>query len=139
MSVRAEALFWEMPCSSRLPSCEPVAVAWPFPGLIYLLVAATLSSSVGGYIARRLRTKWTGLHTHEVYFRDAAHGYLAWAFGTVIRLASASAYIAGGATAGLRLGGSAVGQAGRPKSELRNPLLTIGPGQATRLYPSRTV
>jgi hypothetical protein len=71
---------------------------------IYLLVAATLSSSVGGYLAGRLRTKWVGLHTHEVYFRDTAHGFLAWAFATAISaafLASASAYIAGGATAGL--------------------------------------
>jgi hypothetical protein len=77
---------------------------------IYLLVAATLASSVGGYIAGRLRTKWTGIHTHEVYFRDTAHGFLAWAFATVISaglLASASAYIAGGATAGLAEGGGA--------------------------------
>ena len=83
---------------------------------IYLLVAATLASSVGGYIAGRLRTKWTGLHTHEVYFRDTAHGFLAWSFATVISaglLASASAYIAGGATAGLaQAGGAAAPQAG---------------------------
>ena len=83
---------------------------------IYLLVAATLASSVGGYIAGRLRTKWTGLHTHEVYFRDTAHGLLAWAFATAISaglLASASAYIAGGATAGLaQAGGAAARRAG---------------------------
>ncbi|MBV9113189.1 MAG: hypothetical protein JOY67_10245 [Hyphomicrobiales bacterium] len=71
---------------------------------IYLLVAACLSSAVGGYIAGRLRRKWARLHTHEVYFRDTAHGFIAWAFATVITaafLASASTNIAGGATAGL--------------------------------------
>jgi hypothetical protein len=71
---------------------------------IYLMVAATLSSTVGGYVAGRLRKRWAGLHTHEVYFRDTAHGFIAWAFAAVISaafLASASAYIAGGATAGL--------------------------------------
>jgi hypothetical protein len=70
---------------------------------IYLLVAATLASSIGGYLAGRLRTKWVDLHTHEVYFRDTAHGFLAWAFATIISaslLAAAAAYIAGGASAG---------------------------------------
>ena len=71
---------------------------------IYLLVAACLSSTIGGYLAGRLRRRWARLHTHEVYFRDTAHGFLAWAFATVIGaafLASASANIAGGAAAAL--------------------------------------
>jgi hypothetical protein len=83
---------------------------------IYLLVAATLSSTVGGYVAGRLRKRWVGLHTHEVYFRDTAHGFIAWAFAAVISaafLASASAYIAGGATAGLA---QAAGSTGRQPS-----------------------
>ena len=49
---------------------------------IYLIVAAMLSSTIGGYVAGRLRTKWTGLHSDEVAFRDTAHGFLAWAFAT---------------------------------------------------------
>jgi hypothetical protein len=32
----------------------------------------------------RLRTKWTSVHSHEVFFRDTAHGLLAWAVATVI-------------------------------------------------------
>lgn len=38
----------------------------------------------GGYITGRLRTKWVGLHTHEVFFRDTANGFLAWATASVI-------------------------------------------------------
>jgi hypothetical protein len=70
---------------------------------IYLCVVAMLASAIGGYLAGRLRTKWTGLHTNEVVFRDTAHGFLAWAFATVISatlLGSATTTIVGGATAG---------------------------------------
>jgi hypothetical protein len=70
---------------------------------IYLCVVAMLASTIGGYLAGRLRTKWTGLHTNEVVFRDTAHGFLAWAFATVISaavLGSATTTIVGGAASG---------------------------------------
>src|SRR5579864_6129616 len=51
---------------------------------LYLVVIAMLSSSIGGYIAGRLRSRWIGVHTDEVYFRDTAHGFVAWAFATVL-------------------------------------------------------
>ena len=50
---------------------------------LYLVVIAMLSSSIGGYIAGRLRSRWIGVHSDEVYFRDTAHGFVAWAFATV--------------------------------------------------------
>ena len=34
----------------------------------YLLMVAIMSSSIGGYLASRLRTRWTDLHTNEVFF-----------------------------------------------------------------------
>lgn len=76
---------------------------------VYLVVVAVMSSAIGGYLAARLRTKWVGLHSNEVFFRDTAHGFLAWAFATLISataLASTTAYLANGATAGM--GGAAV-------------------------------
>ncbi|TIN14647.1 MAG: hypothetical protein E5Y31_31880, partial [Mesorhizobium sp.] len=42
----------------------------------WLVVVQWLSSGVGGYLAGRLRTKWVGIHTDEVFFRDTAHGFL---------------------------------------------------------------
>jgi len=51
---------------------------------IWLVVVQWLSSGVGGYLAGRLRTKWVGIHTYEVYFRDTAHGFLAWALATLL-------------------------------------------------------
>ena len=71
---------------------------------IYLCIVAVMSSAIGGYLAGRMRTKITGLHTNEVFFRDTAHGFLAWAFATLISataLASATAYPASGSLAGL--------------------------------------
>src|SRR5438067_11103920 len=70
---------------------------------IYLIVVAMLSSTIGGYVAGRLRTKWTGLHSDEVAFRDTAHGFLAWAFATVLgtaALGSAATYFVGGVATG---------------------------------------
>src|ERR1700741_1962159 len=51
---------------------------------LYFIVMAMISSAIGGYLAGRLRTKWVGVHTDEVYFRDTAHGFLAWAFASVL-------------------------------------------------------
>jgi hypothetical protein len=80
---------------------------------IYLVLVGIMSSAVGGYIAGRLRSKWTGVHSNEVFFRDTAHGFLAWAFATLIcatALASTTSHLANGAGASLA---GATGQAAR--------------------------
>jgi hypothetical protein len=51
---------------------------------IGLIVVQWIASGVGGYITGRLRTRWVGTHTHEVFFRDTAHGFITWALATVI-------------------------------------------------------
>jgi hypothetical protein len=51
---------------------------------LWLVVTQWLSAAVGGYLAGRLRVRWHGLHTDEVFFRDTAHGLLTWATATVI-------------------------------------------------------
>ena len=40
---------------------------------IWLIVTQWVSAALGGYIAGRLRTRWMGTHSHEVFFRDTAH------------------------------------------------------------------
>ncbi len=54
-----------------------IAAAW-------LIIVQWLSSGLGGYLTGRLRTKWTNVHSHEVFFRDTAHGFVTWAVTTVI-------------------------------------------------------
>jgi hypothetical protein len=87
------------PWSNAGPSAATFKVATG----IYLCVAAMLASTVGGYLAGRLRTQWTGLHTDEIVFRDTAHGFLAWGFATVVTaavLGAAMTSIVGGAASG---------------------------------------
>lgn len=55
-------------------------IAW----LAFMQLAA---SGIGGYMAGRLRVKWSAIHTDEVHFRDTAHGLLAWAVATLITVA----------------------------------------------------
>lgn len=57
---------------------------------IWLVVMQWLSSALGGYLTGRLRTRWVGLRTDEVVFRDTAHGFLAWALATALAFAVAS-------------------------------------------------
>jgi hypothetical protein len=74
---------------------------------IYLVLVAIMSSAIGGYLSARLRTKWTSLHSNEVFFRDTAHGFAAWAFATLISataLGAATTHLVSGAAAGGVLG-----------------------------------
>ena len=88
---------------------------------VWLVIVQWLSSALGGYVAGRLRTKWVNVHTDEVYFRDTAHGFLAWALATLLVatvLGSAVSGIVGAgarATTGL-LGGVAAGAASQASS-----------------------
>jgi hypothetical protein len=71
---------------------------------VYLIVMAMLASTVGGYIAGRLRTRWSAVHSDEVFFRDTAHGFLSWACAAVLSaavLGAAATAIVSGASAGL--------------------------------------
>ena len=70
--------------ASPWPGAAPAAETFAITAAIWLIVTQWLSSALGGYITGRLRTKWTNVHTHEVFFRDTAHGLLAWAVATVI-------------------------------------------------------
>jgi hypothetical protein len=77
--------------------------------IIWLIVIQIVASGVGGYLAGRLRTKWTAIHTDEVYFRDTAHGFLAWAVAVVITaafLGSAATALVGGAAKSTQMPGS---------------------------------
>jgi hypothetical protein len=72
---------------------------------LWLVVTQWLSSALGGYLTGRLRTKWVGIRTDEILFRDTAHGLLAWALATCLMAAvltlgsAATAGVAAAATA----------------------------------------
>jgi hypothetical protein len=93
---------------------------------LYLIVIAMLSSSIGGYIAGRLRTRWIGVHSDEVYFRDTAHGFVAWAFtsvlGTILLASPVSSLIGGGSSAAVQ-GSASAGRSSGPMDGYVDTLL----------------
>jgi len=91
--------------------------------IVWITVTQIMASGMGGYLAGRLRARWVAAQTDEVYFRDTAHGFLAWAvasLATAALLSSAiAAIVGGGVQAGASVAGgaaaavSAAGTAGR--------------------------
>jgi hypothetical protein len=55
--------------------------------IIWVAFMQLASAGIGGYLAGRLRTRWANVHGDEVYFRDTAHGLLAWAVATLLTAA----------------------------------------------------
>jgi hypothetical protein len=106
--------------------------------IVWLILTQIMASAMGGYLAGRLRTKWTQVHTDEVYFRDTAHGFLVWAVGLVITasvLVSAASTFAGerSRTSGASPGGaSSVEQISNPNSYFVDLLLRSNPAAADR-------
>lgn len=79
--------------------------------IVWLTLTQLLSSAMGGYLAGRLRTKWVDTQTDEVYFRDTAHGFLAWAVASLATAALLSSVIGSILSGGLQAGASVVGGA----------------------------
>lgn len=102
---------------------------------LYLIVIAMIASSIGGYLAGRLRSKWEGVHTDEVYFRDTAHGFIAWALASVLGaavLATPATSLIGGTAAGVSQGAvTTAAQSSGPMDGYVDALLRGDPGAQT--------
>lgn len=83
--------------------------------IVWLAFTQIVASGAGGYIAGRLRVKWAYMHTDEVYFRDTAHGFLAWCVATLVTATlvagSVSSLVSGGVQAGAQVVGGAASAA----------------------------
>jgi len=96
---------------SAWPNAGASATTFTISAGIGLIVIQWLASALGGFITGRLRTKWTGLHTHEVFFRDTAHGFLSWALATIVGTFLLAAVASLAAGAGVRAASTAAGGA----------------------------
>ncbi|MHC8361363.1 hypothetical protein ACYZUA_13850 [Pseudomonas sp. LS2P72] len=83
--------------------------------IVWLAATQIVASGLGGYIAGRLRVKWAYMHGDEVYFRDTAHGFLAWCVATLVTatlvVGSVSSIVSGGVQAGASVVGGAASAA----------------------------
>lgn len=91
---------------------------------IWLVIVQWLASAFGGYLAGRLRAKWVGIHTDESFFRDTAHGVLAWALATVL-VALLTGIVASAAARTAAIGAAAVSA---PAAREAGPEAAPGPG-----------
>lgn len=96
--------------------------------IFWITITQFLSSGVGGYLTGRLRCKWSGISSDESYFRDSAHGFLAWSLATLLtatllssavgKIVGATAEVGGTAAAGaVTMAGGAAAAAGSSDEE----------------------
>lgn len=90
------------------------AIAW----IAFCSIAA---SGLGGYLTGRLRRRWSGVASDETYFRDTAHGFLAWGVATLVTAATLTTAIGGllgtGARAGATVAGAGISAAAGSMAE----------------------
>ena len=83
---------------------------------VALIATQWVSACLGGYITGRLRTRWVGTHTHEVFFRDTAHGFITWCVATLVLATGVVSSAAGLLSGGVHVG--APGPVRIPRTEL---------------------
>src|SRR5450631_3480611 len=114
---------------SPWPNSGASATTFTVMTAVWLIVTQWLASGLGGYVTGRLRTKWVGLHTHEVFFRDTANGFLTWAsatvVGTVLLASVASSVVSGGVHAAATVASGAAQGAGQAAASI-GPSLVSG-------------
>jgi hypothetical protein len=86
---------------------ESVAAAGA-AALGWLAFTQIAASSLGGYLAGRLRVRWVNVHRDEVWFRDTAHGLLAWAVASLVTAAFLGSALAGLLAGATQAGGEAL-------------------------------
>jgi hypothetical protein len=102
---------------SSSPTWRDASPALAVASGLYLLLTALLAFGFGGYVAGRLRERWTAsAHTDVVEFRDGVHGLLAWAIAVVI-----TGLVAAGSAASI--GSNAVQPATSPEATTGEPLI----------------
>jgi hypothetical protein len=99
---------------------------------LFLVAVAMIASTFGGYITGRLRHAWEEVNIHERFFRDTAHGFVAWAFATVLTatlLAGAGTHLLAAAAAGaIPAAGAGAAQAANSIGDVYvDRLLRVGP------------
>ena len=98
--------------------------------ILWLTFTQLVASGMGGYLTGRLRIKWVAVHTDEVYFRDTAHGFLAWAVAALATAALLTSVIWSIVSGGIQAGASMAGGVATVTavgSEMAKPNYDSGP------------
>lgn len=91
------------------------AAAFGVSTILWITFTQLIASGMGGYLAGRLRTRWADTQPDELYFRDTAHGFLAWAIASLATAALLTSVIGsivgGGVNAGAAVAAGGAGAA----------------------------
>lgn len=115
------------------PSLAATRLGWT--AILWIVLMQIVASSIGGYLAGRLRTRWVNIHSHEVYFRDTAHGFLAWSLSLVLTaglLTSAASAMTGDLVAPSIQSGLTTNHA----AGVATDATASGPGDAAAVLPT---
>ncbi len=96
------------PWASASASAQSIGVGT----IVWIAFTQLAAAGLGGYLAGRLRVRWHSLHTDEVYFRDTAHGLLAWGVASLVTAALLGSAIAAALGTGIQAGTSVASGAG---------------------------
>lgn len=91
--------------------------------IVWITFTSLVASGLGGYLTGRLRTRWIAVHSDEVYFRDTAHGFLAWAIATLLTAVIFTASTAGLAGMGAQATAAVAGAATDAASSATAPAI----------------
>ncbi|GAB6140512.1 hypothetical protein JCM14076_12410 [Methylosoma difficile] len=97
------------------------ATAFGTSTIIWLTFTQIVASGMGGFLAGRLRKRWLAVQTDEVYFRDTAHGFLAWAIATLATAALLTSVIGAIVSGGIQTGTSKSGDTGSMRFDRMKP------------------
>ena len=99
--------------------------------ILWVTFTQLVASGLGGYLAGRLRTKWAGAQFDEVYFRDTAHGFLAWAVASLVTAALLTSVIGSIVSGGIQAGTAVAGGAAATAGAAAAAAAASGSGDAT--------
>jgi hypothetical protein len=85
------------------------ATAVSVGAIVWLILMSAAASALGGYLSGRLRSKWIDTDRDEVFFRDTAHGLLAWAAATIFTAAALTSATGAMVGTAARTGSAAAG------------------------------
>lgn len=100
--------------------------------ILWITFTQIAASGMGGYLAGRLRIKWVGVHTDETYFRDTAHGFLAWSVATLVTAAMLTSAIGSIVGSGVQAGAAVAGGAATTAAAAGTGAATAAAGQASQ-------
>jgi hypothetical protein len=95
------------PWANEGASAETIGVST----IVWITLVSLIASALGGYMAGRLRTRWHGTKCDEIYFRDTAHGFLAWALSTLLMATLLTSAVSSLVSGTAKVGAAAVGGA----------------------------